>query len=127
MGPVSVCRIGAESADPSYLFGGEVPESDPGRAAWLGWLPLTLLDFAGRGLALAGDMWLAAPSRGLARGALCEAEHAAIRVSSDLRPGHTETIRAPGGRSGPPKRQRSSACSRSESAAFPYELRKHER
>ena len=26
VGPVSVCRIGAESVDPSYLFGGEVPE-----------------------------------------------------------------------------------------------------
>ena len=66
MGPVFVCRIGAESADPSYLFGGEVPASDLRRAAWLGWLPLTLLDYAGPGLALAGDMWLAAPSRGLA-------------------------------------------------------------
>ena len=61
-----------------------------------GWLPLTLLVFAGRGSALAGDMWLAAASRGLARGPLCEAEHAVIRVSSDLRPAHTETNRPPG-------------------------------
>ena len=83
MGPVSVCRIGAESADPSYLFGGEVPDSDLCGAAWLGRLPLTLLDFAGPGRALAGDRWLAAPSRGLARGTLCEAEHVEVRLSSD--------------------------------------------
>ena len=127
MGSVSVCRIGAESADPSYLFGGEVPASDLGRAAWLGWLPLTLLDFAGRGLALAGDTWLAAPSRGLARGALCEAEHAAIRVSSNLRPGHTETIRAPGGRSGPPDAAGSIGLFSFRERAIPCELRKHER
>ncbi len=127
MGPVSVCRSGAEGADPSYLFGGgEVPEFDLGRAAWLGWLPLTLLNYAAPELALAGNTWLAAPSRGLARGALCEVEHAQIRVSSHLRAGHTETIRASGGRSGPPTQQGSSACSRSE-GAIPYELRKHER
>ena len=61
MGPVPVWRIGAESADPSYLFGGEAPDSDIGRAAWLVWLPLALLDSAGPGLAQAGDTWLAAP------------------------------------------------------------------
>ena len=66
MGPVSVCRVGAVSADPSCLFGDEVPESDLRRAAWLGWLPLALLDYASLGLVLAGDTWLTAPSRGLA-------------------------------------------------------------
>ena len=30
--------------------------------AWLGWLPLTLLEFAGPGIALAGDGWLTVPA-----------------------------------------------------------------
>ena len=127
MGSVSVCRIGAESADPSYLFGGEVPESDLGRAASLGWLPLTLLDFAGRGLALAGDTWRAAPSRGLARGALCEAEHAAIRVSSDLRPGHTEAYPGSWRPLGTADAAGFIGVFSFRGRAIPYELRKHER
>ena len=62
MGPVSVYRVGAVGADPSHLFGGEARDSDLRDAAWLGWLPLTLPEFAGPGLALAGDMWLTVPS-----------------------------------------------------------------
>ena len=60
--PVSVYRIGVEGADPSYFFAGEVRDSDLCRAAWLGWLPLTLLDYVGPGFALAGDAWLTVSS-----------------------------------------------------------------
>ncbi len=63
MAPVSVYyRVGAVGADPSYLFAGEARDSDLRHAAWLGWLPLTLVEFAGPGLALAGDTWLTAPA-----------------------------------------------------------------
>ena len=62
MGPVSVYRVGAVRADPVHLFGAEARESDLRHAAWLGWLPLTLVEFAGPGVALAGDTWLTAPS-----------------------------------------------------------------
>lgn len=62
MGPVSVYRVGAVGADPSHVFGGEARDSDLRHAAWLGWLPLTLVEFAGPGVALAGDTWLTAPS-----------------------------------------------------------------
>ena len=61
MGPVSVYRVGAVGADPSYFFGGEARDSDLRHAAWLGWLPLTLVEFAGPGVAVAGDSWLTAP------------------------------------------------------------------
>ena len=60
--PVSVYRVGLEGADPSYFFAGEVRDSDLCRAAYLGWLPLTLLDFVGPGFALVGDVWLTATS-----------------------------------------------------------------
>ena len=60
--PVSVYRVGTAGADPSYFFAGEVADSDLCRAVWLGWLPLTLLDFAGPGLALSGDVWLTGSS-----------------------------------------------------------------
>ena len=63
MAPVSVYRVGAVGADPSYLFGGQVPDSDLCHAVWLGWLPLTLITFAGLGVAIARDMWLT-PSSG---------------------------------------------------------------
>ena len=63
MGPVSVYRVGAV-ADPLHVFGGEGSDSDLCHAAWLGWLPLSLVEFAGPGVAQAGDTWLTAPSRG---------------------------------------------------------------
>ena len=62
MGPVSVYRVAAVGADPTYVFGCEARDSDLHRAVWLGWLPLTLLGFAGPGVALVGDTWLTAPS-----------------------------------------------------------------
>ena len=62
MGPVSVYRVGAVGADPSYFFGGEARDSDLRRAAWLGWLPLTLVEFAGPGVAVTDDTWLTAPA-----------------------------------------------------------------
>ena len=61
MGSVSVYRVGAVGADPSYFFGGEARDRDLRYAAWLGWLPLTLVEFAGPGVAVAGDSWLTAP------------------------------------------------------------------
>ena len=61
MGPVSVYRVGAVGRDPSYVFGGEARDSDLRQAAWLGWLPLRLVEFAGPGVALVGDAWLTAP------------------------------------------------------------------
>ena len=63
MGPVSVYRVGAVGADPSYFFGGEARDSDLRHAAWLGWLPLTLVEFAGPGVAVTGDTWLTAAGR----------------------------------------------------------------
>ena len=63
MGPVSVYRLGAVGADPSYFFGGEARDSDLRHAAWLGWLPLTLVEFAGPGVAVTGDTWLTAAGR----------------------------------------------------------------
>ena len=63
MGPVSVYRLGAVGADPSYFFGGEARGSDLRHAAWLGWLPLTLVEFAGPGVAVTGDTWLTAAGR----------------------------------------------------------------
>ena len=63
MGPVSVYRVGAAGADPSYFFGGEARDSDLRHAAWLGWLPLTLVEFAGPGVAVTGDTWLTAAGR----------------------------------------------------------------
>ena len=63
MGPVSVYRVGVVGADPSYFFGGEACDSDLRHAAWLGWLPLTLVEFAGPGLAVTGDTWLTAAGR----------------------------------------------------------------
>ena len=55
MGPVSVYRVGAVGTDPSHVFGGEARDSDLCHAAWLGWLPLTLVEFAGPDVALVGD------------------------------------------------------------------------
>ena len=127
MGPVSVCRIGAENADPSYVFGGEVPESDLGRAAWLGWLPLALLDSAGPGLALAGDTWLAAPWRELALGL-------PVRGRACGHPGLVGSPRGPH-RDHPGFRRPFGTAEAavftgvfsSRERAIPYELRKHER
>ena len=62
MGPVSAYRVAAVGADPTYVFGCEARDSDLHHAVWLGWLPLTLVGFAGPGVALAGDTWLTAPS-----------------------------------------------------------------
>ena len=62
MGSVSVYRVAAVGADPTYVFGCEARDSDLHHAVWLGWLPLTLVGFAGPGVALAGDKWLTAPS-----------------------------------------------------------------
>ena len=62
MGPVSVYRVGPVGADPSYFFGGEALNSDLRHAAWLGWLPLTLVEFAGPGVAVTDDAWLTAPA-----------------------------------------------------------------
>ena len=62
MRAVSVYRVGAVGAAPSHVFGGGVSDADLPRAAWLGWLPLTTVDFAGPDIALAEDAWLTAPS-----------------------------------------------------------------
>ena len=62
MGPVSVYRVGAVGANPSYFFGAEARGSDLGHAEWLGWLPLTLVEFAGPGVAVTDDTWLTAPA-----------------------------------------------------------------
>ena len=61
MRAVSVYRVGAVGADPSHVFGGAVRDADSPRAAWLGWLPLTTVDFAGPDIALAEDQWLTVP------------------------------------------------------------------
>ena len=62
MGPVSVYRVGAVGSDPSYFFGGELRASDLRHLEWLGWLPLTLVTFAGPGVAVTDDPWLTAPA-----------------------------------------------------------------
>ena len=64
MDAVSVYRVGADAADQSCFFGPEARGGDLLRAEWLGWLPLSLVDFAGPGVAEAGDAWLTAPSGG---------------------------------------------------------------
>ena len=64
VGPVSVYRVRAAGADPSHVFGGEACDSDLTHAAWLGWLPLTLVDWAGPDIAVAGDTWLTGPPPG---------------------------------------------------------------
>ena len=61
MGPVSVYRAGAVGAGSAHLFGGGAPASDLTHAAWLGWLPLALVDWAGPDIAEAGDTWLTDP------------------------------------------------------------------
>ena len=61
MRAVSVYRVGAAGADPSHVFGSAVSDADLPRAAWLGWLPLTTVDFAGPDIAIADDPWLTAP------------------------------------------------------------------
>ena len=61
MGPVSVYRAGAVGADSVHTFGAEARDFDLRHAAWLGWLPLEVVEFAGPGVALVGDMWLTAP------------------------------------------------------------------
>ena len=60
---VSVYRVGAIGADPVHVFGGEAHDLDLRCGAWLGWLPLDLVAFAGPGVALARDRWLTVPSR----------------------------------------------------------------
>ena len=83
MDPVSVYRVGAVGAGSSYVFGGQTPDCDLGHAAWLGWLPLRLLGFAGPGIAIVGDTWLTAPSgrsdrqRGVVAGDIVPARDAA--------------------------------------------------
>ena len=61
MGPLSVYRVGAVAAEPAYLFGGEACDFDLTHAAWLGWFPLTLVEWAGPDIAVAGDAWLTGP------------------------------------------------------------------
>ena len=80
MGPVSVYRVGAVRADSSHVFGGEARDSDLCHTAWLGWLPLTLVEFAGPGVALVGDTWLTAPS--------VRSERARHAVSGDVVTAH---------------------------------------
>ena len=63
MAHVSVYRVGAVGADPVHVFGGEAHDLDLRCGAWLGWLPLDLVAFAGPGVALARDRWLTVPSR----------------------------------------------------------------
>ena len=63
MAHVSVYRVGAVGADPVHVFGGEAHDFDLRHGAWLGWLPLHLVEFAGPGVALARDRWLSVPSR----------------------------------------------------------------
>ena len=63
MAHVSVYRVGAVGADPLHVFGGEADDFDLRHGAWLGWLPLDLVEFAGPGVALARDRWLTVPSR----------------------------------------------------------------
>ena len=63
MAHVSVYRVGAVGADPLHVFGGEAHDLDLRHGAWLGWLPLDLVEFAGPGVALARDRWLTVPSR----------------------------------------------------------------
>ena len=60
---VSVYRVGAVGADPVHVFGGEAHDLDLRCGAWLGWLPLDLVAFAGPGVALARDRWLTVLSR----------------------------------------------------------------
>ena len=55
-------RVAAVGADPTYVFGCEARDCDLHHAVWLGWLPLTLVGFAGPGVALAADTWPTAPS-----------------------------------------------------------------
>ena len=62
MGSVSVYRLGAVCADPSYFFAGEARDSDLRHAASLGWLLLTLVELAGPGVALADDTRVTAPA-----------------------------------------------------------------
>ena len=64
MDAVSVYRVGADGAEPFCSFGLEARDGDLPRAVWLGWLPLSLVDFAGPGIAQVGDAWLTAPSAG---------------------------------------------------------------
>ena len=60
---VSVYRVGAVGADPVHVFGGEARDFDLRHAAWIGWLPLDVVAFAGPGVALARDRWLTVLSR----------------------------------------------------------------
>ena len=61
---VSVYRVSALGAAPSHAFGTAFTHADHDHAIWLGWLPLTLVGFAGPDIALADDGWLtAAPGR----------------------------------------------------------------
>ncbi len=62
MGPVSVYRVVAERGEPAHVFGGGACDLDPGRAAWLGWLPLEIVDWVGPDVAVAGDRWLTGPA-----------------------------------------------------------------
>ena len=64
MGPVSVFRLDAARAGPAYVFRAGVRAADPRRASWLGWLPLTLVDWAGPDIAEVGDGWLTGPADG---------------------------------------------------------------
>ena len=62
MAHVSVYRVGAVGADFVHVFGGEAHDLDLRSGAWLGRLPLDLVEFAGPSVALARDRWLTAPS-----------------------------------------------------------------
>lgn len=62
MGPVSVYRLNSAGAGPAHVFRAGVPDAGPPGAAWLGWLPLRLVDWAGPHIAEAGDGWLTAPA-----------------------------------------------------------------
>ena len=85
MGPVSVYRVGAVGADGSYLFGEEARGSDLRDVSWLGWLPLTLVEFAGPGVALAGDGWLTVPAgRSVPRPAACGDVVTALDAAGEL-------------------------------------------
>ena len=83
MEPVSDYCVGAVGGEPSYVFGGGARDSDRLHAVSHGWLPLTLVEFAGPGVAVAGDIWLTAPlggsdrSRRVVAGDVVTVQHAA--------------------------------------------------
>ena len=102
MAYVSVYRVGAVGADPVHVFGGEARDFDLRHAAWIGWLPLDVVAFAGPGVALAGDGWLTVPSgrserpRHVVAGDLVTAQDAAGELIARGEFGLTAYMNSPG-------------------------------